>query len=98
MTEEIPNMHCLPDSELPIEPTGLTIEHILLSVTIVSNKESAGQFDDSCARIVEKNLKEYHGIERVDARVQYNHTKIEHHLIGCECHHCSPPVHDNPTP
>ena len=69
---------------------GLTIEHVLLSVTVVSNKESAGQFDDSIARIVECGLAEYHGVIRVDANVQYNHTKIEHHPNGCECGKCKP--------
>lgn len=69
---------------------GLTIEHILLSVTIVSTKESAGQFDDSCAHHIEKNLKEYHGVKRVDAKVLYEHTKIENHPNECECGKCQP--------
>lgn len=30
---------------------GFTIEHIMLSITVVSTKDSAGQFDDSCANI-----------------------------------------------
>lgn len=75
-------------------PEGLTIEYILLSVTVVSNKESAGQFDDSCARLVEKHLREYHGVERVEARVQYEHTKIMKHPAVCECQYCSPPTYD----
>lgn len=68
---------------------GLTVEHILLSITIVSNKESAGQFDDSCAYQIQKNLMEYHGVKSVDAQVLYNHTKIENHPNRCECGHCT---------
>lgn len=78
----------------PSEPegcgVGLTIEHVLLSVTIVSNKDSAGQFDDSCSRILERELLAYHGIQRIDARVLYEHTKIEKHSLGCECGKCQP--------
>lgn len=69
---------------------GLTIEHVLLSVTIVSNKESAGQFDDSCSHILERELKTYHGILRVESKVLYEHTKIEYHHEGCECGKCKP--------
>ncbi len=69
---------------------GLTIEHILLSITIVSTKDSAGQFDDSCANAVNRTLKEYHGVQRVDAQVLYNHTKIENHANECECGKCKP--------
>lgn len=69
---------------------GFTVEHVLLSVTIVSTKESAGQFDDSCAHLIEKHLKEYHGIVRVDAQVHYKHTKIDMHSNGCECGICKP--------
>lgn len=71
---------------------GLTIEHVLLSVTVVSTKESAGQFDDAIAYLIEKHLKEYHGIVRVDAQVQYKHTKIENHSNGCQCEICVPPT------
>lgn len=78
----------------PAEPEGfddgLTIEHILLSVTIVSTKESAGQFDDSCAYLLEKHMKEYHGVTSIDAQVQYKHTKIEHHPKHCNCGYCKP--------
>ncbi len=70
---------------------GLTVEHILLSVTIVSTKESAGQFDDSCAHAVQKTLKEYHGVKSVEAQVLYEHTKIEKHADHCKCGHCEPP-------
>jgi hypothetical protein len=69
---------------------GLTVEHILLSVTIVSTKESAGQFDDSCANQLEKAMKEYHGVQRVRADVLYNHTKIVMHSNDCECGICKP--------
>jgi len=78
-------------TELPTAENGLTVEHILLSITVVSTKESAGQFDDTCARIVERELMKYHGIKTVDARVQYQHTKIEKHFEGCNCQHCQPP-------
>lgn len=68
---------------------GLTIEHILLSVTVVSTKESAGQFDDSAARQAQKALMEYHGVKSVNAQVLYDHTKIEQHVEGCECGKCT---------
>lgn len=73
---------------MPAEPAGLTIEHILLSVTVISTKESAGQFDDSAAFLVKEGLVTYHGVRHVDARVQYEHTKIEKHPLGCECGLC----------
>lgn len=69
---------------------GLTVEHVLLSVTLVSDKTSAGQFDDSCARAVEQKLKEYRGMKRVEAKVLYNHTKIENHPDRCDCGYCAP--------
>lgn len=69
---------------------GLTIEHVLLSVTIVSNKESAGQFDDSCASQLEAAMLKYHGIERIEAKVLYQHTKIENHVNDCHCGKCRP--------
>ena len=72
--------------------SGLTVEHIMLSVTIISTKESAGQFDDSCAYQLEKAMKEYHGVVRVDARVLYKHTKIENHPNECSCGVCKPEV------
>lgn len=71
---------------------GLTIEYVMLSVTVVSNKESAGQFDDSIAHLIEKHLPEYHGVTRVDAQVLYKHTKIEHHVDRCECGVCQPQI------
>lgn len=71
--------------------SGLTVEHILLSITVVSNKESAGQFDDSAAYQVQKGLNEYHGVERVDVQVLYPHTKIVNHANQCECGICKPP-------
>lgn len=69
---------------------GLTIEHVLLSVTIVSTKESCGQFDDSCSFILVRALREYHGVVRVDVEVLYQHTKIEQHPNECECDKCKP--------
>lgn len=77
-------------SETPPPHDGFTIEYVLLSVTVVSGEGSAGQFDDSCAHLVEKYLVEYHGVARVDAQVQYQHTKIEQHVKGCECGVCKP--------
>ncbi len=76
---------------LPIEASGneSIIEHVLLSVTVRSNHEGAGQFDDSCARAVEQALREYHGVEAIEAKVLYEHTKIEVHPNGCECHKCT---------
>ncbi len=78
------------DLSTPETKPGLTIEHVLLSVTVVSNRHSAGQFDDSCASIVNRELSEYHGVERVEAKVLYEHTKIEKHIHGCECGKCKP--------
>jgi hypothetical protein len=70
---------------------GFTIEHILLSITVISTKEGAGQFDDSCAHIVAKGLKEYHGVVDVLPEVLYKHTKIEQHADCCGCGLCDPP-------
>lgn len=69
---------------------GFTVEHVLLSVTIVSTKESAGQFDDSCAHLIEKHLMDYHGVVRVEAKVHYKHTKIDMHANDCGCGICKP--------
>jgi len=81
-------------TECFLNPTGFedgfTIEYVMLSVTVVSTKKSAGQFDDSIAQIVEKHLSEYHGIKSVNAKVLYNHSKIENHPNGCKCGRCSP--------
>jgi hypothetical protein len=78
----------------PIEPTGfetgLTVEHILLSVTIVSTKESAGQFDDSCAHQLQKAMMTYHGVKTAHVTVFYEHGKVKQHSNTCECGHCSP--------
>lgn len=70
--------------------TGFTVEHIMLSITVISTKESAGQFDDSCAYIVEKGLNEYHGVVRSQTEVLYKHTKIEQHPNDCTCGFCDP--------
>ena len=69
---------------------GLTVEHILLSVTVVSTKESAGQFDDSASYLLRKHLKEYHGVKTVEAQALYCHSKVEQHSDGCQCGHCKP--------
>lgn len=68
---------------------GLTIEHIMLSVTVVSTKESAGQFDDSIAYQIQKVMPEYHGVKTVVAKVLYEQTKIEKHANHCECPFCT---------
>lgn len=70
--------------------TGYTVEHVMLSVTIVSTKASAGQFDDSCSYVLIEGLKKYHGIERVLPEVLYKHTKIENHPNECTCGYCDP--------
>lgn len=59
-------------------------------VTVVSDKTSAGQFDESCARTIEKLLPEYHGVRLVEAKIAYNHTKIEQHSKTCSCYFCKP--------
>lgn len=67
---------------------GLTIEHVLISVSVISTKESAGQFDDSIAGLVERGLKEYRGVKAVGTTVLYQHGKIEQHADNCVCHYC----------
>lgn len=70
-----------------IKPTGIKFEHILLSVT-VAHTRGIGQFDDTCARHVEKGMEGYHGVLRTDARVQYRHCTVDHHPEGCTCDLC----------
>jgi len=80
------------------QPKGsMTIEHILLSITITSDETSAGQFDDSCAYRVQETMNKYHGVKSVDAEVLYKHTKIEHHVHGCSCHYCEKAISEQPT-
>lgn len=67
---------------------GLTVEHIMLSIDVISDKTSAGQFDDSCANAVKNTLHTYQGVQFVIADVIYKHTKIEHHADACECFYC----------
>lgn len=81
-------MSALSKLEPPDSKPGFTIEHILLSVTIVSTSESAGQFDDSCASILRRELAKYNGVTEVLPEVQYKHTKIEVHQDGCVCGIC----------
>lgn len=76
--------------------SGFSVEHILLSVIVVHTNRII-QYDDSCARLLEIHLKEYAGVVRVDAKAQYEHSKTEIHIKGCECHHCQPPKCDGPT-
>ncbi len=79
-------------SPVTIEGAGpcLTAEHILLSIVIMHEPSSAGQLDDSCARQVEEQIKRYHGVRSVDARVLYNHSKRDVHVENCQCHLCDP--------
>lgn len=75
---------------------GFTIEHILLSITVVHTNKIM-QYDDSCAHLIRKHLEEYNGVVRVDANVLYNHTKVDAHQKGCECGICQPTQSkDNP--
>ena len=67
---------------------GKTIEHIMLSVTVVSTNRIC-QYDDTCAGIIRRTLKEYGGVMAVNAEVLYKHTKTEVHPDGCECHYCT---------
>lgn len=75
-----------PGSGLP--GPGFTIEHILLSVTVVHTNRII-QYDDSCAHLIKKYLHEYNGVLTIDAQVLYNHTKVDSHIDGCECGMCS---------
>jgi hypothetical protein len=67
---------------------GLTVEHILLSVTVTSTSKII-QYDDSCSHILRKELKEYHDVVGVRAEVLGKHTRIETHSKGCECGDCT---------
>lgn len=70
----------------------MTIEHILLSVTVVSTNKLI-QYDDSVARIVERGLKDnYNGVVRVKAEVFYNHGQHQIHVDHCGCGQCKPPT------
>jgi len=68
---------------------GRLIEHIMLSISVVSDRTGALQFDDSCAHIIEKELSQYHGVKSVSAEVLYHHTKIEEHPEKCDCYFCT---------
>jgi len=69
---------------------GYTIEHIMLSVTVVHTNQIM-QYDDSCANILKDKLgKEYNGVVRVDANVLYDHSKTDVHHKGCDCGTCNP--------
>lgn len=70
---------------------GYTIEHIMLSVTVVHTNKIM-QYDDSAAGILSRELLKYDGVERVDAKVLYDHTKTEEHQKDCECGKCKPPT------
>jgi hypothetical protein len=68
---------------------GKTVEHILISVTVVHTNKII-QYDDSIAHIVQVGLEGYIGLERVVVRPHYEHGKIEQHVGGCKCGHCDP--------
>lgn len=70
------------------EEVGIRHEFVLLSVC-VSHNRPMGQFDDSCAHLIEKHLREYQGILNVKADVHYKHCKEEVHWLGCQCHFCT---------
>jgi len=78
--------------EAPKEPDGFekgfSVEHILLSVTVVHTNRIM-QYDDSAARILEKELLTYNGIKSVNAKAQYDHGKTDIHANGCECGKCT---------
>jgi len=67
---------------------GLTVEHILLSVTVVHTNKIM-QYDDSAARILERALLTYGGVKSVNAKAQYDHGRIDTHSNGCECGKCT---------
>lgn len=67
---------------------GFAIEHIILTVTIVHDRE-IGQFDDSCAYHVRNELLQYVGIKVVEAAPLYNNCRIDRHVDGCDCHFCA---------
>jgi len=75
---------------------GFTIEHILLSVTVVHTNRIM-QYDDSCASILNRELKQYGGVVRTSAIALYCHGKTEVHLLNCECGLCGPRKDDCPT-
>lgn len=68
---------------------GYSIEHILISVMVVHTNRII-QYDDSCAFILEKALKEYGGVVRVETEVHYKHCKTDIHGNGCSCGICKP--------
>jgi hypothetical protein len=79
------------NNEIQLTPpihNGLQVEHILLSVTVVHGSRLM-QYDDTCAYLIGKHLKEYNGIVSVQAEVCYDHTKSDTHPEGCECGHCT---------
>lgn len=67
----------------------MTVEHILISVTVVHINKLI-QYDDSCANILERELLKYNGVNRVFTTVHYNHCNDEVHQDDCSCHFCKP--------
>lgn len=67
---------------------GFKIEHILLTVTVVHNRD-IGQLDDSAAYLVKRELGQYNGVLTVEATALYDHVKEEVHVKSCTCHWCN---------
>lgn len=69
---------------------GLSVEHILLSVTVVHTNRII-QYDDSCINILKRTLEDdYNGVQRVDVKVHYDHGQTHIHPNNCECGICKP--------
>lgn len=81
-------MNTQPIETTPPAHNGFQIEHILLSVTVVHGSRMM-QYDDSCAHLIGKGLKEYNGVISVQAEALYQHGKTDTHPEGCECCHCT---------
>lgn len=72
----------------PSDHNGFHVEHILLSVTVVHTNDII-QYDDSCAHLIGKGLKEYNGVVSVQAETLYKHGKTDTHPEGCDCGECT---------
>lgn len=57
-------------------------------VAFLKQNRGIGQFDDSCAHLINKGLLEYQGVLLVDAQAQYKHCSEEQHVENCECGLC----------
>jgi hypothetical protein len=68
-------------------PTGFKFEHILISVTVAHNRE-IGQFDDTCAGHITRQMKDYQGVLMVESKAQYRHCSEQQHFADCQCGLC----------